>query len=63
MSHNWARESVCSTRTVMYNLLLVMKLKKTKIRSVWCSFIVKWPALGEACHTTGLESHFAAQEQ
>jgi len=40
MSHNWARESVCSTSTVIYNLLLVMKLKKTKILSVWCIFLL-----------------------
>ena len=26
-------------------------------------FMIKWPALDEACHTTGLESQFAAQEQ
>ena len=26
-------------------------------------FMIKWPALGEACHTTGLENQFAAQEQ
>ena len=26
-------------------------------------FMIKWPALGEACHAAGLKNQFAAQEQ
>lgn len=68
--HNWTRGSVCSTGTVMYNLLSVMKLifymlHKT-VLSVWCICLIRCQSSLSSClycEYTGCKSWCLDREQ